>query len=118
MFMATVSDAAAAQTAGEKRKRQLRMVSDIEDEIDQFIKRKPDASREEILRVGRIATAEIASGVSPAATPWEPAAGAANAAPAGLEAIWDGLTEEERGTVRTLLLRGVSVEAILREAEK
>ena len=126
-LMVSITAPELAEAAGAKRKRQLAQVSSVEDELDQFIKRKPDASREEILRMGRIITAEVGGTMPPAAaSPWgevplpenQPSTlnNQPSAAPAGLETLWPTLNDAEKSTVRMLLGRGFTAERILQEA--
>ena len=120
--------------AEDKRAFQYRLVSYLSDELDQYVRAHPEATREEIVKRGRqietslrqqtqteqratIGAWEEAAFTPGAATPWgEVPFPSSPGIPAGLEGLWPQLNDTEKQTVRELLAAGFSVERILEEA--
>jgi len=126
--------AAELKPAEDKRAFQYRLVSYLSDELDQYVRAHPEATREEITKRGRqietslrqqtqteqrttIDAWERAAFAPAAAQPWgEVPLPSPDGVPAGLEGLWPQLNDAEKQTVRELLAAGLSIERILEEA--
>lgn len=130
------------KTAADERAQQLNLVNIVSDELEEWIRKNPDATRAEILRRGREVQVLIAGqaveeqdrligawqrgesiGFAGGArkregtsltplTPLTQPAAPVAASPAGLEGVWESLTVDEKASALRLLARGVTAAEI------
>ncbi|HUU94059.1 MAG TPA: hypothetical protein VM238_22940 [Phycisphaerae bacterium] len=130
MLVAMGTGKDALKPAEDARAFQYRLVSCLEDELYEYVRANPQATREEIVKRSRqievslrqkteteqremIGAWEQAVFAPPAASPWgEVPLPSADGIPAGLEGLWPQMNQTERTEALELLRLGVSTERI------